>query len=166
MIFPTVRCACLLVFLIGVVSVQTRLQAQGPTLQPTVLYRIPEWRDRNLVAAKRGRVEVAVREVEAPVRPIAGARVRVLKLAGQVDSSLVEQLTSASGVVFSDSVPTGPVVLRVRAIGYAVVNLHINLLPGCVTHVEVYLQVVPLCEVDCPARMLPRATVTTCRPDA
>jgi hypothetical protein len=117
-----------------------------------------------LPPAGRGRLAVAVRRVDDPDTPVAGAAVSVRPAPGVGPERGAP--SGGDGTARIEAVPAGRYALAVRAIGYrAPAPLEVEIAPGCTVVVEVYLALAPFCLFECP-QTAPRATVTTCPPAA
>lgn len=139
-------------------------QAQVHVLESTVVYQPKSLARVNGTAA--GHLVIVIRQADHPVRPVQGARVRLLRAsAARPDSFVLQRETPLDGIVELDSMAVGKFVVRTHALGFRAEDVAVSILPGCFTFIEIYLLTVPYCLYECP-RTPPRATITTCRPDA
>jgi hypothetical protein len=143
-----------------------RVASQEPVVRP-LMVRVKQWpRDTSSVRAGVGGVAVFVRLVEAPGRPVLGARAFIQRSKDERPPPTSSFATPDSAGSFRlNAIPQGNAYLRIRAHAHKPILIPIVVVAGCEAQVEVYLALDPFClEGSCPETP-PRATETVCRPD-
>ncbi len=107
-----------------------------------------------------------VRDVMSPGQSLNTARV-FPTMDGNVPPGTVAPFvaTDSTGRAELDLIPSSTRYVLIRALAYQPVLVPVLGVPGCTVYLEVYLTPDPFCTANCPDTP-PRATVTTCRPDA
>jgi hypothetical protein len=118
-------------------------------------------RDSALARQGLGALKVIVRVLDRPEDVLTQTRVSILS-AFNTGRSITSYQT---GTTRFDSLPVGRYRVGVYRIGYRPALVTIDITPGCEERLEAYLPLHPICDYGC-ALSSPRATITTCWPEA